>query len=153
MGNPRPVIEHPALENMLNLTSQLKSADVVVVAFPMFNFSLPAVVKAWFDSVLHVGETIDPGSGTYRGMMEGKRALILVAAGGFYSKGNGIGPHFGPEWEYAVSLATLEFKLMGYSEIEGVLAEGMAAGDKALVRDNLNNAIHRTRKIANKWYI
>ena len=118
----------------------------------MFNFSMPASVKAWFDSVVHVGETIDPSGGVYRGMMTGKKAVVLVAAGGIYSEGNGIGPHFGPSWEHAVSLAKLEFQLMGYPEIRGVLAEGMAIGDESAASANLLKAVGEVRAIARDWY-
>src|SRR5258708_11303320 len=47
----------PELSKMDHMTAQLMSADVVVIAFPMHNFSLPATVKAWFDSVMLYGQT------------------------------------------------------------------------------------------------
>ena len=42
---------------MDRMTTQLKSANIIVVAFPMYNFSMPAIVKAWFDSVMQRGVT------------------------------------------------------------------------------------------------
>jgi FMN-dependent NADH-azoreductase len=140
------------LKKMLRMTAQLKSADIVALACPMFNFSLPATVKAWFDSVLHVGETIDPTGGVYRGLMSGRKALVIVTAGGIYSEGNGLGPHFGPGWEHAVSLATRLFTLMGYSEIRAVFAEGMAQPDAQLTEQNYNSALRHVEAIAQAWY-
>jgi FMN-dependent NADH-azoreductase len=152
MGKPLDAQQQRALECMHRMTKQLKAADVVVLAFPMFNFSMPGAIKAWFDSVLHVGETVQPSNGRYVGLMSGKKALILVAAGGIYSHGEGIGPYFGPEWEFAVSLARREFQFIGYSEIEGVLAEGMAALPEAERSVKLNEAIDRIKCIADTWY-
>ena len=151
MGQPLSVEESQSLEKMHRMTAQLKSADIVVVAFPMFNFSIPASMKAWFDSVLHVGETVDPRGGVYRGLMTGKKALALVAAGGIYSEGNGVGPYFGPAWEHAISLATLEFQFMGYSDVRGVIAEGMALSEE-IRAERLQKAFDQTKAIAAEWY-
>ena len=41
---------------MDRMTEQLKSADIVAIAYPMNNFSMPAPVKAWFDSVMLKGK-------------------------------------------------------------------------------------------------
>lgn len=149
---PLSPAEERCLAGMLQMTAQLKSADIVAVAFPMFNFSMPAIVKAWFDCVLHVGETVDPSGGKYRGMMDGKKALVLVAAGGIYSSGNGHGPCFGPNWEHAASLAELEFRFMGYSEVRAVLAEGMATSDRTAAEENLQAAIAKVQSIADAWF-
>ena len=72
------------LGKMDRMTRQLKSADIVVVAYPMNNFSMPAPVKAWFDSVMLKGETWAVKDGKYLGLMGGKKALALVSAGGMY---------------------------------------------------------------------
>lgn len=147
-----------ALAKMDRMTAQLKSADVVVVAFPMYNFSMPATVKAWFDSVMVMGETLLAKS-EFRGLMTGKKALTLVTAGGIFSSGDGqdsllsVG-QFGPTWEYAVSLAKLEFRRMGYSDIRGVLAEGMVVNlnrQEAMMRE-LEKAIVQVRATAKEWY-
>jgi FMN-dependent NADH-azoreductase len=49
--------EEKLLSKMDRMAAQLKSADIVVVAFPMYNFSMPSTVKAWFDSVIQKGVT------------------------------------------------------------------------------------------------
>jgi FMN-dependent NADH-azoreductase len=62
------------------MAAQLKSAEIVVVTFPMYNFSMPAIVKAWFDSVIQKGVTFGEGISNV-----GKRALTLISSGGVYS--------------------------------------------------------------------
>lgn len=133
------------LKKMDAMTQQIKSADIVVVAFPMHNFSTPAPVKAWFDSVMLKGQTWDNSDGKYFGLMEGKKALILVSTGGFYTKEPMI------NWEHAISLAKIEFQFMGFSDIRAILNEGMNAGDQ-VQSENLGKSIDTVQKIAKEWY-
>ncbi|MHB8603035.1 MAG: FMN-dependent NADH-azoreductase [Nitrosotalea sp.] len=137
--------QQKVLTKMDAMTGQIKSADIVVVAFPMHNFSTPAPVKAWFDSVMLKGQTWDAADGKYFGLMNGKKALILVSSGGFYTKEPMI------NWEHALSLAKMEFQFMGFSDIRGILNEGMNAGDQ-IQSENLRKAIDDVRKIAIEWY-
>ena len=132
------------LSKMDRMTAQLKSADIVVVAFPMFNFSMPAAMKAWFDSVMLKRETWNTKDGRYIGLMNGKKALTIVSSGGVYENGP-MTP-----WEHALSLAKTEFQFMGYSDIRGILAGGMNAGEdiKSL---NLENSIKQVQSIAQEW--
>ncbi len=130
---------------MDRMTKQLTSADVVVIAYPMYNFSMPASVKAWFDSVMLKGQTWDVKDGKYFGLMKDKKALVLVASGGFY------GREPMASWEHALSLGKLEFQFMGYSDVRGILAEGMNTGDENK-ESSLGMIINQVRKIAQEWY-
>jgi FMN-dependent NADH-azoreductase len=144
-----------ALTKMDRMTAQLKSCDIVVLATPIYNFSLPATVKAWFDSVMLQGETFAPNpKGAFLGLMAGKKALALMTAFGTYSIGDGtVGSLFGPTYEHGMSLARLEFKFMGFSDIRGVLGEGMSPSKteeaKVLL---LDKAIELARSISQEWY-
>ncbi len=133
------------LSKMDRMTRQLKSADIVVVAYPMNNFSMPAPVKAWFDSVMLKGETWAVKDGKYLGLMGGKKALALVSAGGMYDQGPMA------SWEHALSLTKVEFQFMGYSDIRGILAGGMNAGEDTKTT-NLEQSISQVRQIAQQWY-
>jgi FMN-dependent NADH-azoreductase len=144
-----------ALAKMDRMTAQLKACDVVVLATPMYNFSLPAVVKAWFDSVMLHGDTFKPNpKGAFLGLMTGKKALVLMTGFGTYSTGDGtVGSLFGPTYEHGMSLAKLEFKFMGFSDIRGVLGEGMSPSKgeeaKALL---LDKAVEQVQSITQEWY-
>lgn len=144
-----------ALAKMDRMTAQLKSCDVVVLACPIYNFSLPAAVKAWFDSVMLHGDTFKPNpKGAFLGLMTGKKALVLMTGFGTYSIGDGtVGSLFGPTYEHAMSLAKIEFKFMGFSDIRGVLGEGMSPSKsedaKAIL---LEEAVEQVRSITQEWY-
>ena len=152
MGEQLSPAQQLSMSKMTDMTLQLKSADIVVLAFPMFNFSMPGAMKTWFDSVLQVGETIDSSGGRYTGLLVGKKALVLIASGGVYSAGKGIGPHFGPEWEHAMSLAKLELQFMGFSEVQGVMAEGMAVLGEEAKRAMISQKQNEVIAIVKKWY-
>ena len=144
LGQELPPEKKNLLSKMDRMTAQLKSADVVVVAFPMNNFSMPAPVKAWFDSVMLKGQTWDVKNGSYIGLMNGKKALAIVTAGGNYEKEPMT------LWEHALSLTKIEFQFMGYSDVRGILAGGMNAGEdsKSL---SLENSIRQVQSIAQEW--
>ena len=133
------------LTKMDSMIEQVKSADNVILAYPMFNFSMPAVVKAWFDSIMLKGHTWDKGDGSYVGLMKGKKALTIVASGASYSSGP-MKP-----WEHSLSLAIAEFQFMGFSEVKGILAEGMNSNEETK-SNSLARAFNDADKISKEWY-
>jgi FMN-dependent NADH-azoreductase len=138
--------EEKLLSKMDRMAAQLKSADIVVVAFPMYNFSMPAIVKAWFDSVIQKGVTFgERNDGQMVISNAGKKALTLISSGGVYSNESFSGR------EHALSLSNLEFQYMGYSDVRGVLAEGMSMKEE-VKQINLNKSICQMRAIAREWY-
>ena len=66
------------------LIAEMKAADVYVFAVPMYNFSVPAVFKAYVDNIARVGETFSP---SYEGLLKNKKAVVVTARGG-----GGYGP-------------------------------------------------------------
>lgn len=101
-----------------HLAEQFASSDVVVVAYPIYNFSVPAAVKAYFDAVILAGKTFRAGSGGFEGLMEGKRALVLSTCGGLYE---GDKAHL----DHATPLVRAQFEFMGFSEVRTVLVGGL----------------------------
>ncbi|MFA8390100.1 NAD(P)H-dependent oxidoreductase [Burkholderia ubonensis] len=77
--------------------AKLKWADVVILQFPMWWFSMPAIMKGWVERVYAygfaygVGEHSDThwGDRYGEGSLAGKRAMLVVTTGGWES-------HYGP---------------------------------------------------------
>lgn len=65
--------------------AELLKADVLVFGVPMYNFGLPAGFKAYIDQIVRVGKTFS--GQTFQGLVQGKRAYILMSAGQQYSPG------------------------------------------------------------------
>jgi FMN-dependent NADH-azoreductase len=146
LGQKLILHEDTLLSKMDKMANQLKTADIVVVVFPMYNFSMPAIVKAWFDSVIQNGITF--GKRKDQDMVisnAGKKALTLISSGGVYSNESSSGR------EHALSLSIVEFQFLGYSDVRGILAEGMAVNEE-IKQANLNKAISEVRATAREWY-
>lgn len=64
--------------------AQLKKADVVLVAVAMHNFGIPSGLKAWMDQVARPGETFEYSANGPRGLLNGKKVIVVSASGGDY---------------------------------------------------------------------
>ena len=102
------------------LLAELRANDVLVLAVPMYNLGIPSQLKAWFDRVLRAGETFRYTENGPQGLIEGKRAIILAARGGQYA---------GTEFDSQTPHLKTMLGLMGISDVEVVLAEGLNMGD------------------------
>ena len=66
---------------------QLKNADILVLAVPLYNFSIPANLKAWLDQIARANETFSYATGSPQGLLTGKKVYLAIASGGVYSEG------------------------------------------------------------------
>ena len=66
--------------------AELKAADHILLTTPMYNFNVPARLKAWIDHVVRVGVTFNlTPEGAYVGLLPGKKVTIIIASSGDYS--------------------------------------------------------------------
>ncbi len=72
------------------LVDELLAADEVVIGTPMYNFAIPAVLKAWIDHVVRAGKTFRYTADGPEGLAKGRKAVIAVASGGSYKQGSGM---------------------------------------------------------------
>ncbi|MEM6851491.1 MAG: NAD(P)H-dependent oxidoreductase [Pseudomonadota bacterium] len=64
------------------LFSELKAADTLVIATPVYNFGTPAALKAWVDMIVRAKEAFRYTADGPEGLMKGKSAYIVVVSGG-----------------------------------------------------------------------
>ncbi|GGK52693.1 FMN-dependent NADH-azoreductase [Salinarimonas ramus] len=69
------------------LVGELLDADEIVIATPVYNYNVPAVLKAWIDHVVRKGLTLGHDG---KGLVTGKSATVLLASGGIYTEGSPI---------------------------------------------------------------
>ncbi|KAK3092827.1 hypothetical protein FSP39_007675 [Pinctada imbricata] len=70
-------------EDIVSEQEKLKTADLVIFQFPMYWFSVPAILKGWFDKVFAGGVTHAYPANVYEnGFMKGKKALLSFTTGG-----------------------------------------------------------------------
>ncbi|ESX66262.1 MULTISPECIES: FMN-dependent NADH-azoreductase [unclassified Mesorhizobium] len=86
-GEPATDTELAARALSDELIAELRSADAVVIGAPMYNFSIPTGLRAWFDYVLRAGETFSYSEAGPQGLLTGKRVFVIESRGGLYSEG------------------------------------------------------------------
>ncbi|GAB2183739.1 FMN-dependent NADH-azoreductase [Roseibium sp. LAB1] len=64
------------------LVGELKSADTIVIGTPVYNFAVPAALKAWIDLVARARETFQYTEDGPVGLLQGKKAYVIIASGG-----------------------------------------------------------------------
>ncbi|MEQ9477700.1 MAG: NAD(P)H-dependent oxidoreductase [Algiphilus sp.] len=103
-ASERSAEQSAALATSDALIDELEQADIVVIATPMYNYGMPATLKAWFDQVIRVNKTFtfDLARGDFplQPRLHGKTLVGLCAhgefgfgAGGTRSKMNHLQPH------------------------------------------------------------
>ena len=69
------------------LVGEILAADHIVIATPVYNYNVPAALKAWVDHIVRKGMTLGFDG---RGLVVGKTATVLLASGGIYTEGSPI---------------------------------------------------------------
>jgi FMN-dependent NADH-azoreductase len=69
------------------LIQELEAAETVVIGAPMYNFSIPSLLKAWIDQIVRLGKTLAYGPNGPRGLLHNKKVVIITSRGSAYEKG------------------------------------------------------------------
>ncbi|WP_299194656.1 NAD(P)H-dependent oxidoreductase [uncultured Litoreibacter sp.] len=70
------------------LIAELHSADLLLITAPLYNFGVPAALKAWIDLVTRMGHTFSYEDGAFKGLTQTKRAIVVCGYGsGDYLQG------------------------------------------------------------------
>jgi FMN-dependent NADH-azoreductase len=81
-----PTERQPAQKESLqlsdNLVKELQAADSIIIASPIYNFSIPAVLKAWIDLIARARLTFQYTESGPEGLLTGKKAYLVMASGG-----------------------------------------------------------------------
>jgi FMN-dependent NADH-azoreductase len=64
------------------LIAELEAADTLVLTVPLYNFTIPASLKAWIDQVCRFNRTFRYDERGPVGMLSGKRAVVVFVSGG-----------------------------------------------------------------------
>jgi FMN-dependent NADH-azoreductase len=103
------------------LIAELFSADEILIGTPMYNFTVPANLKAWIDLIVRPRVT-HSGPPERKGLVTGKSCKIIIASGGTYDEGL---PAAASDYESGYLKRILAF--IGITDVEIILAGGTAA--------------------------
>ena len=138
-----------ALSLSEELVDELLSADVLVIGAPMYNFGIPASLKAYVDQIVRIGRTFafEPNNAVqpYRPLTNGKRVFVIVSTGDAgYAPGeplaalNQVEPYLRTVLGY-IGIRRIDFVYAGYDEFGGERLE-----------HSLTAAITRVSKLASE---
>ncbi len=144
MGQELEAEEKGLLLKMEKFARDVREADYVVLATPMYNFSYPALVKAWFDSVMCKGITFDTGAEGQVGLCTSGKAALLFASGGAYHGDTAGLDHLTP-------IVAQSFGFMGFCEFHSVTAGGfnLPGSDPEKI---IAEAQEEVRSLTDAWY-
>lgn len=111
-----------------DLIQELKSADVLLIATPMYNFSIPSALKAWIDQIVRIGETFSFTDGQFIGLVENKPTYVLVATGAVFSN-EGM-----QDFDFLSPYLRFLLNFLGITNVEMLSIEGTTTDDEALKR-------------------
>lgn len=108
----------------------IHDSDLLLVGTPIYNFGLPASLKAWIDQVARAGETFDYTEEGPEGLVEETRAIVAVASGG---------TEVGSRHDYATDHLRHVLGFMGIDDVDVVAADQLLFDDEAFdhARKNL----------------
>lgn len=126
-GKSADVKHDQALQDDLDLggaaLAEFQAANIVVIGVPLYNFTIPSQLKTWVDRVVVAGQTFRYTETGPLGLAGGKRVVLALSRGGFYGPGM---PH--AAFEHGESYLRTVFGFLGVSDIQTILAEGVAVG-------------------------
>jgi FMN-dependent NADH-azoreductase len=126
--------DDPAFAASEILIGELERADALVIATPMHNYSVPAVLKAWIDQIVRIRRSFQTTPAGKVGMLPDRPVFIVVASGGWFSGPSPSGTPAQPDFLTAylrAALGTIGLNDLAFITLEG-LTRGAEAADRAL---------------------
>jgi FMN-dependent NADH-azoreductase len=121
------------------LVAELRAADVIVIGSPIYNFGVPAVLKAWVDMIARARLTFRYTAEGPEGLLKDKKAYIVIVSGGVpvYS-----------EVDFATPYLRQALKFVGITDVEVIAADQLnSRADDSIdaARMRIAELIHTTR--------
>lgn len=106
-----------ALQLSDTLIAEIMAADTLIIGAPVYNFSVPASLKAWIDLIARVGVTFRYTENGPVGLVEGKRVIVALASGG---------TPMGSDIDFASGYLRHVLGFMGMTDVTFVSADALA---------------------------
>ncbi len=119
------------------LVQEVQAADVLVIGVPIYNFGVPATLKAWFDMIARARETFRYTEQGPEGLLSGKKAYLLVASGG---------TPVGSAIDFATPWLKHVLAFVGITDVEVIAAERLMIQGEA----GRQQAIERIASVLNE---
>jgi len=136
--------EQSKVASMNNLLDQFLANDKYVFVTPLWNFTIPPMMKAYLDNICIVNKTFKYTQNGPVGLLADKKAVHIQARGGVYSTGPAADYELGDRYINTI------LSFIGITDKQSIFVEGMnASPDKA---DEIKaNAIIKAKEVAQKF--
>lgn len=136
--------ETSILSNHHKLIEEVLEVNNIVLAFPIYNFTMPATVKAWIDAIVVSDKTFSfsPETG-FSGLCNDKKALSIIVSGFDYNDSENIK-------EYASSTLKQNYDFMGITS-EQISAFGVDQ-NREQINSILENAKFEIKTLIDRWF-
>lgn len=124
-GEPQNEAQKAALALSDKLIGEVKDADVLVFAVPMYNLGVPAQLKTYIDYLNRAGVTFQYTANGPEGLITGKKAIVVLAHGGIYKDGPA---------DLAKLYMQTVLNFIGITDVEFVYAEGIGYGPEVAAK-------------------
>lgn len=124
---------------ILKYAYQFAQADKYIIAAPMWNLNIPAILKAYIDYISVTGITFKYTANGPVGLCEGKKAVHIVSRGGAYSEAPGASFEMGDKY-----LRTI-FGFFGITDFTTIAAEKLD-----VIGEDVQGIVQRTIEEAQK---
>ena len=121
------------------LIAEVKQADVLLISAPIYNFGVPAALKAWIDQIARARETFRYSENGPVGLLENKKAWVLVASGG---------TEVGSDIDFASSYLRHVLGFIGIQDVEIVAADRLMARGEDAIAETLSALEARVNEVA-----
>jgi len=115
-----------------SLIQELEHADAVVIATPMHNFTVPAVLKAWIDQVVRIHRTFTSTPAGKVGVLADRPVFVVIASGGWFSVPSPTGTP--PQPDFLTPYLRAILNTIGLRDIHILTLEGVTRGPAMLER-------------------
>lgn len=110
----RTPAQHDVLTGSDLLVRELDSADVILLTAPVYNFSVPAALKAWIDMICRARMTFQYTDNGPQGLLRDRPMYLVMASGGVL---------FGSAVDFASDYLRHIFGFIGIRDVRPVYAE------------------------------
>ncbi|MGH6631784.1 FMN-dependent NADH-azoreductase [Sphingopyxis sp.] len=107
------------------LIAELEAADTIVITAPIYNFAIPASLKAWVDLIARARRTFRYTEAGPEGLLTGKRAFIVFASGSV---------PLGSEVDFASGYLKHILGFVGITDVTIIAADGHMMDGEAVAR-------------------
>ena len=107
------------------LLAEIRAADTLVIALPVYNFGVPAPLKGWIDHLARKGETFQYTEAGPEGLLKGKRAIIALSSDG---------TKIGSEIDFASGYIRHMLGFFGITDVDFIAADQMVFGPEETLK-------------------